>query len=166
MKILHIDPTTNNINLFDDYVSQGKHVFVLIYLEGCGPCIATRPEWKKIENVLKDKYKSNDNLVVIDVDQELLKKMTKLKEQPKGFPTMLYITNKGETTEEYNEDDEKIFRKIESFEKWIDSKMKKQKGGKRRTRRTKTRKSKKNRKTRGNIKSRKNRNRKSRMNRK
>jgi len=166
MKILHIDPTTNNINLFDDYVSQGKHVFVLIYLEGCGPCIATRPEWKKIENVLKDKYKSNDNLVVIDVDQELLKKMTKLKEQPKGFPTMLYITNKGETIEEYNEDDEKIFRKIESFEKWIDSKMKKQKGGKRRTRRTKTRKSKKNRKTRGNIKSRKNRNRKSRMNRK
>jgi thiol-disulfide isomerase/thioredoxin len=160
MKILHIDPTTNNINLFDDYVSQGKHVFVLIYLEGCGPCIATRPEWKKIENVLKDKYKSNDNLVVIDVDQELLKKMTKLKEQPKGFPTMLYITNKGETIEEYNEDDEKIFRKIESFEKWIDSKMKKQKGGKRRTRRTKTRKSKKNRKTRGNIKSRKNRNRK------
>ena len=163
MKILHIDPTTNNINLFDDYVSQGKDVFVLIYLEGCGPCIATRPEWKKIENVLKDKYKSNDDLVVIDVDQELLKKMTKLKEQPKGFPTMLYITNKGETTEEYNEDDEKIFRKIESFEKWIDSKMKKQQGGKRR-RNTKTRKSKKNRKTgsRKNKKTKKNRNRKSR----
>jgi thiol-disulfide isomerase/thioredoxin len=160
MKILHIDPTTNNINLFDDYVSQGKHVFVLIYLEGCGPCIATRPEWKKIENVLKDKYKSNDNLVVIDVDQELLKKMTKLKEQPKGFPTMLYITNKGETTEEYNEDDEKIFRKIESFEKWINSKMKKQKGGKRRTRRTRRTRTKRNKK------SRKNRNRKSRMNRK
>ena len=165
MKILHIDPTTNNINLFDDYVSQGKDVFVLIYLEGCGPCIATRPEWKKIENVLKDKYKSNDNLVIIDVDQELLKKMTKLKEQPKGFPTMLYITNKGETSEEYNEDDEKIFRKIESFEKWIDSKMKKQQGGKRR-RNTKTRKSKKNQKKRTNKKSKKNRNRKPQMNRK
>ena len=140
MKILHIDSTTDNINLFDEYVSQGKHVFVLIYLEGCGPCIATRPEWKKIENVLKDKYKTNDDLVVIDVDQSLLEKMTKLKEQPKGFPTILYITDKGKTSEEYNEKDEKIFRKIESFEKWIDSKMKKQKGGKRRkTRRMKTR---------------------------
>ena len=150
MKILHIDPKTDNINLFDKYVSEGKDIFVLIYLEGCGPCIATRPEWKKIENVLKDKYKSNDNLVVIDVDQELLEKMTKLKQQPKGFPTMLYITDKGETLEEYNEDDEKIFRKIESFEKWIDSKMK-QKGGKRKTnKKRKLKKSKKRRKTRQN----------------
>ena len=154
MKFLHIDPTTDNINLFDDYVSQGKDVFVLIYLEGCGPCIATRPEWKKIENVIKDKYKSNDNLVVIDVDQELLKKMTKLKNQPLGFPTILYITDKGNTTEEYNEEDEKIFRKIESFEKWIDSKMKKQQGGKRRRniKTRKSKKSKKNRKTRTNKK--------------
>ena len=94
MKILHIDTKTDNINLFDEYVSQGKDVFVLIYLEGCGPCNATRPEWKKIENVIKDKYKTNDNLVVIDVDQELLKEMTKLKKQPQGFPTMFYITDK------------------------------------------------------------------------
>ena len=156
MKFLHIDPTTDNINLFDDYVSQGKDVFVLIYLEGCGPCIATRPEWKKIENVIKDKYKSNDNLVVIDVDQELLKKMTKLKNQPLGFPTILYITDKGNTTEEYNEEDEKIFRKIESFEKWIDSKMKKQKGGKRR-KMSKRKKTRKFRKTRKNRKTRRNR---------
>ena len=154
MKILHIDPTTNNINLFDDYVSQDKHVFVLIYLEGCGPCNATRPEWKKIENVLKDKYKSNDDLIVIDVDQELLKKMTKLKQEPKGFPTMLYITNKGETTEEYNEEDSNIARKVESFEKWIDSKMKKQKGGKKR-KNTKTRKTRKTRKSRKTRKTRK-----------
>lgn len=133
MKILHIDQKTDNINLFDKYVSEGKDIFVLIYLEGCPPCIATRPEWKKIENVLKNKYKSNDNLVIIDVDQELLEKMTKLKEQPKGFPTILYITDKGETSEEYDDEDKEIFRKIESFEKWIDSKMKKQQGGKKKS---------------------------------
>jgi thiol-disulfide isomerase/thioredoxin len=137
MKFLHIDSKTDNINLFDKYVSQGKHVFVLIYLEGCGPCIATRPEWKKIENVIKDKYKTNDNLVVIDVDQELLKKMTKLKEEPKGFPTILYITDKGETSEEYDEPDSNTFRKVDSFVKWIDSKIKKQEGGKRKSRKTK-----------------------------
>ena len=145
MKFLHIDSKTDNINLFDKYVSQGKHVFVLIYLEGCGPCIATRPEWKKIENVIKDKYKTNDNLVVIDVDQELLKKMTKLKEEPKGFPTILYITDKGETSEEYDEPDSNTFRKVDSFVKWIDSKIKKQQGGKRKSRKTK--KSKKSKKS-------------------
>ena len=159
MKILHIDTKTDNINLFDEYVSQGKDLFVLIYLEGCGPCNATRPEWKKIENVLKDKYKENDNLVVIDVDQELLKKMTKLKEEPSGFPTMLYITDKGKTSEEYNEKDEKIFRTVDSFVKWIDSKMKKQKGGKRRkmSKRRKTKKIRKTRKTRKNRKTKRNR---------
>ena len=156
MKFLHIDPKTDNINLFDEYVSQGKHIFVLIYLEGCRPCIATRPEWKKLENTLNDKYKTNDDLVVIDVDQSLLEKMTKLKEQPKGFPTILYITDKGETSEEYNEKDEKTFRKVDSFVKWIDSKMKKQQGGKRRTiKKRKSKKSRRNKKTRRNIKNKK-----------
>jgi thiol-disulfide isomerase/thioredoxin len=148
MKFLHIDSKTNNIHLFDEYVKQGKKIFILIYLEGCGPCIATRPEWKKLENVLKDKYKTNNDLVVIDVDQELLKKMTKLKEQPKGFPTILYITDKGETFEEYNEGDEEQFRKVDSFVKWIDSKIKTQKGGKRKSKKYRKSKSRKTRKTR------------------
>jgi len=155
MKILHIDSKTNNIDFFNKYVSEGKNVFVLIYLEGCGPCIATRPEWKKIENVLKDKYKSNDELVIIDVDQELLEKMTKLKEKPKGFPTILYIADKGKTFEEYNEKDEEQFRKVDSFVNWIDSKMKKQQGGKRKRktkRRIITKRKNKRRKTRRNRK--------------
>jgi len=54
MKILHIDPKTKNSKLFNEYVEKGKDVFVIFYLEGCGPCNATRPEWKKIENALKD----------------------------------------------------------------------------------------------------------------
>lgn len=154
MKILHIDPTTKNTKLFNKYVEQGKHIFVIFYLEGCGPCNATRPEWKKIENVLKDKYGKNDNLVIADVDQELLKEIKYLTTQPKGFPTLRYISDKGKTSEDYEDcpnlkDDEKD-RKVDSFVKWIDSKMSKQKGGKRkrRTKRNKKsgkRKSKKNR---------------------
>jgi len=71
--------------------------------------------------------------------------MTKLKEEPKGFPTILYITDKGETSEEYDEPDSNTFRKVDSFVKWIDSKIKKQQGGKRKSRKTK--KSKKSRKS-------------------
>jgi len=149
MKILHIDPTTKNTKLFNKYVEQGKHIFVIFYLEGCGPCNATRPEWKKIENVLKDKYGKNDNLVIADVDQELLKEIKYLTTQPKGFPTLRYISDKGKTSEDYEDcpdlkDDEKD-RKVDSFVKWIDSKIKKQKGGKRRTKKSGKRKSRKNR---------------------
>ena len=142
MKVLHITPESNNINLFDEYVEQDKDIFILIHLEGCGPCIATLPQWKEIENKLKNKYKSNDNLILMDVNQLLLDKMTKLKKEIVGFPTILYITDKGEKIEEYDEADEKKFRKVDSFVKWIDSKMNKQKGGKKRTiKKKKTRRS-------------------------
>ena len=157
MKILHIDPTTKNTKLFNEYVEQGKHIFVIFYLEGCGPCNATRPEWKKIENVLKDKYGKNDNIVIADVDQELLKEIKYLTTQPKGFPTLRYISDKGKTSEDYEDCPDLLEkdRKVDSFVKWIDSKMSKQKGGKRRTKRNK--KSKKNRNSKKKTRTRRNR---------
>ena len=135
MKILHIDPKTKNTKLFNEYVEKGKHIFVIFYLEGCGPCNATRPEWKKIEHAIKNKYGKNENIVIADVDQELLKEIKYLTAQPKGFPTIRYISNKGKTSEDYEDctDIKDKDRKIDSFVKWIDSKMSKQKGGKRRT---------------------------------
>jgi thiol-disulfide isomerase/thioredoxin len=139
MKILHIDPNNNNTKMFNDYVEQGKHIFVLFYLEGCGPCNATRPEWKKIENALKNKYGKNETLVIADVDQELLKEIKYLTTQPKGFPTIRYISNKGKTSEDYEDspDVKEKDRRIDSFVEWIDSKMINKKGGKRRTKRNK-----------------------------
>ena len=142
MKILHIDSNNKNTKMFNEYVEQGKHIFVLFYLDGCGPCNATRPEWKKIENALKDKYGKNETIVIADVDQELLKEIKYLTSQPKGFPTIRYISNKGKTSEDYEDstDVKEKDRKIDSFIEWIDSKMSKQKGGKRRTKRNRKRK--------------------------
>ena len=133
MKILHIDPNNDSTKMFNEYVEQGKHIFVLFYLEGCGPCNATRPEWKKIENALKDKYGQNETIVIADVDQELLKEIKYLTTQPKGFPTIRYISDKGKISEDYEDspDVKEKDRKIDSFVEWIDSKMKKQQGGKR-----------------------------------
>ena len=161
MKILHIDPKNKNTKLFNEYVEQGKHIFVLFYLDGCGPCNATRPEWTKIENVLKNKYEQNETLVIADVDQEFLKEIKYLTSQPKGFPTIRYISDKGKTSEDYEDcpDVKDKDRKIDSFVEWIESKMSKQKGGKSKSGRTKrNRKSKsgkRNRKTKRRTKRRK-----------
>jgi hypothetical protein len=70
-------------------------------LEGCGPCNATRPEWKKIKNVLENKYKNNNNIVVADVDQEVLDKIKSIKNKPVGFPTMFYMNKKDNIHENY-----------------------------------------------------------------
>jgi hypothetical protein len=32
------------------YIDNGTDVFMLIYMAGCGPCNAARPEWAKLEH--------------------------------------------------------------------------------------------------------------------
>ena len=55
MIVMHINSNQGNVEQLDKYIQEGKNIFVLIYMEGCGLCNATRPEWKKIENILENK---------------------------------------------------------------------------------------------------------------
>ena len=128
MIFMHIDSSQGDISEFNRYVEQGKPIFVLFYMEGCGPCNATRPEWKKLENVLKNKDQ-NTNVVIADIDQELLTNIPGLPSKPAGFPSMKYI--KGSVSEDYEDSSiENKDRSIDSFVQWIESKVG-QKGGKR-----------------------------------
>jgi thiol-disulfide isomerase/thioredoxin len=142
MKIIHVDSSQGDIKQFNDYLNQGKPIFVLFYMEGCGPCNATRPEWAKLENILKDKYRNND-FIVADIDQELISQIPNMV-SPSGFPSMKYI--KGSQVEDYEDSSIDLKdRTIDSFVQWIKSKIpSSQKGGKRNTIKTrKTRKYKK-----------------------
>lgn len=124
MIILHVDPTTKNHDLHNKYVDQGKDTFILFYMEGCGPCNATRPEWKKIRNILEHKYRDNNNLLVADIDQECLKDIQYLPISPSGFPTMVYVNKKNGLQENYEDSDVKEKdRSIDSFIEWIENKV-------------------------------------------
>ena len=52
-------------NIVDDMIRGKKHVFILIYMEGCGPCNATRPEWSKMEHTLQKQYSKNKDVKVM-----------------------------------------------------------------------------------------------------
>jgi hypothetical protein len=139
MVFLHINHSNPNTKLLNDSIDKGKQIFVLFYLEGCGPCIAIRPEWKKMENVLM-KYKKDPNVVIADVDQSYMKSIKHLKPIT-AFPTMRYM--KGAFSEDYEKS-----RTIDSLVQWVLSKkqMTKTKSRKnnneRRTRHRNTRKNK------------------------
>ena len=71
MVFLHIDTQNYNekgetgetpIQTLNRFIRTGKNIFALIYMEGCGPCNATRPEWKKIGNVLKKDITKNEKI--------------------------------------------------------------------------------------------------------
>jgi hypothetical protein len=94
--------------------------FILIFMEGCGPCNATRPEWSKIKNVLQSNLLKRRDIVVAAIDNDSADKLVNLKIKPSGFPTMRFITDGGNTSENY--EDSNIIKKdrtIDSFVEWI-----------------------------------------------
>ena len=127
MHVYHIR-TKNDVGKIEQinkHMDSGKHVFVLVYMEGCGPCNATRPEWNKLEGALKSQYANNPNLVVVDINKEFLSQLKDIG-QIIGFPTMKHITtangNKKITTFE-NSPIKRKDRSTDSFIHWIETMM-------------------------------------------
>jgi hypothetical protein len=108
----------NLISKLENYMAnKGNKIFILIYMEGCGPCNETRPEWSKLKNILSNQRK---NIIVVSIDKDLVSKVNHIKEPPQSFPTMRYITNSGENIESYEQSDvSNKDRKIDSFVEWI-----------------------------------------------
>jgi thiol-disulfide isomerase/thioredoxin len=163
MLFLSFDKTKDGIDEINKYIEEGKDIFILVFMEGCGPCNATRPEWNKIKNKLENKYSNNNNIVVVDVNNNYLSDLKYIGDVD-GFPTMKYISNNGNKIENY--EDASISNKdrtVESFVEWIETKMNNQKGGKssvynvlkRLTLKNKKKKSKKSKKGKRNKKSKK-----------
>ena len=144
MVFLHIDTENYNkkgetgetpIQTLNRFIKTGKSIFALIYMEGCGPCNATRPEWKKIGSVLKKDITKNENVLVVDIDKNLLSKVKNMGSEPKGFPTIRFISKNGKIAEDFEDcklSEEYKNRTIDSFVKWIKLKLNKTKqtGGK------------------------------------
>jgi len=112
-----IDKLNNIIN------NKKSKVFILYYMEGCGPCNATRPEWDKMKNVFK-KFKKDDNVAIVDIDQVLSSKIKNI-QPPNSFPTMRVITNGGKKNVNYEDCDIKNKnRTIDSFVEWVNHETK------------------------------------------
>ena len=127
MELIHINKDNNSdIEKLKQNIKDGKDVFVLIYMVGCGPCNATKPEWSKLENI--DSLK-NKSIVVADIDKDYVDKLSDVIniENINGFPTMRHIKNGTEEDFE-NSSIENKERNVEAFTRWIESKTGDKKG--------------------------------------
>lgn len=104
--------TKEDLNVLNQHLSEpNTHVFVLVFMEECGPCKATRPEWDKIE--VADK---NKNVVIADVNSRLLLDDSNKIEHVgdvMAYPTIKHV-HKGKVHDYSGAD-----RSRGSFEKWI-----------------------------------------------
>jgi len=114
-------------NLIDKLNKHLTHkddkIFILFYMEGCGPCNATRPEWSKLNNVLSNNFLNRDDIVIVSIDKDLVSKLKNIGKEPNSFPTIRYITKEGKVNENYEDSNiSKKDRTIDSFVEWIELK--------------------------------------------
>jgi hypothetical protein len=118
MPFLHISP--ENSHTHEESIKTLKNApiaFVLIYMDGCGPCNQVRPEWAQLEN---SQSLMNSDAVIADIDQVLLDRVS-LNNPPNAFPNIRYITPQNKTHEEYDGE-----RSAGEITNWIHSKIKNQ----------------------------------------
>jgi hypothetical protein len=122
-KLIEILPNNTDhefkIESLNNDISSGKHVFLFLFMDGCGPCNQTKPQWKNIKKHFK--HHDNSDIVVATINQLLFKKLNKSGNEPIGYPCLRYI--KHPSVEEY--EDSEISdkdRSTDSFIEWIKSK--------------------------------------------
>jgi thiol-disulfide isomerase/thioredoxin len=115
---------SGNPNLIEKLNNHLTHkhdkIFIFYFMEGCGPCNATRPEWSKIKNVLKNDFLKRDDIVIVSIDKDLAGKLKNIGNEPNSFPTIKFITKEGKINENYEDSNiSKKDRTIDSFIEWI-----------------------------------------------
>lgn len=127
MQFLSIpDKNSQDMGMIDSSINSGKHMFVLVYMDGCHWCEEVRPKWKQIQSAMRNSNKNN--IVVAEVNQVAKDSIDNFDNVSiDGYPTMFYIAKNGSTPKIEYYDTANIpvkDRSTESFVKWIQSKSK------------------------------------------
>ena len=123
MHIYHVNSKKDS-EIVDKKIKEGKEIFLIVYMEGCPPCNAARPEWDKMKGHIKKHHPNNDKLVIIDINKEYLLGISYIG-SVFSFPTIKHIKDYGDTMENYEDSSIDIKdRSSESFIKWIETKLK------------------------------------------
>ena len=69
-----------DIDMLNNSVDDGKHIFLFTYLDNCGPCNQTKPKWDS----MKDKIKNKNDIVVVRLNSKLFPLLKKMGSEPAG----------------------------------------------------------------------------------
>ena len=134
------DTEKEKIQHLNTGIQKNKHIFLFVFMNTCGPCIQTKPQWDNIQDHLEKKYENRDDFIIARLNYKFFDQLGNAGIEPGGFPTLRYVKNNN--TKEY-EDDGFSDRSTESFLKWITSKIENEKGDSKSRTKSSTKKSKK-----------------------
>ena len=105
-------------------IQHKKKVFLFTFMNTCGPCINTKPNWDNTVHQLNKKYSDSDDFLVARVNYKFLDQLGNTGPEPSGYPSMRYISD---GVEEYEDSGlPSSDRSTESFVEWITSKIEKE----------------------------------------
>lgn len=110
--------TSSGLSGLKKAIAGNKHVFLMIFSNGCPPCEATKPIWDR----LKSSFAHDKNTVVARIVSSDFSKLQNAGSEPNGVPTFRYLHDK--KVEEFSEG-----RLLNVFTNWIHSKSVAKKGG-------------------------------------
>ena len=114
MKFNSYDASSSQLdNLISD-INSNDELFILVYMDGCGPCNRMKPSWYNLESQLKEQYQNRNDIAIIDVERTHLPKINELQDV-EGFPTIKYMNKKKGKNELYDGQ-----RTTDELIKWIE----------------------------------------------
>ena len=129
MKSLIIKDNGNKeiIDEINNLLEKGKNIFLFTYMDGCGPCNSTIPQWDNIPNKMKGHVDHNNDVVTVRINKDLFPLLKKMGSEPGGFPSLRHVTK--DQVEEYEDwQSPSKDRSTNSFVEWIQDKVSKKKG--------------------------------------
>jgi thiol-disulfide isomerase/thioredoxin len=99
ISILQVDDEASAAKLENIHNKPNHHIVTLFYRDGCPPCDAMKPEWKKACEQFRQQYKCKDNdanerTVIANVDDKGIQYLNKVFHKIEGTPTIMYMSNK------------------------------------------------------------------------
>ena len=92
VSFVHADSAADASALWAQMQDPATLVFVLFYMSGCGPCNATRPEWRALSTEVRRRRlrvpRGLSSVVIADVNEEYLSSFPDLPRPPSAFPTI------------------------------------------------------------------------------
>lgn len=121
MNILQVKKDNpGSIDAFNEFfTSNSRNLFVLVHMNGCPPCIATLPKWRKMGDQLS-KYDNSSTIpiVIADINADVVHSNAQISKHIKsidGYPTIRYYKNS-----EFEAND--VDRDVDGLVRWVKSK--------------------------------------------
>jgi len=98
ISILEVGDQASAAKLENIHNKPNHHIVTLFYRDGCPPCDAMKPEWKKACDQFRQQYKCKNNdvserTVIANVDDKGIQYLHKVFHKIEGTPTIMYMSN-------------------------------------------------------------------------